>query len=177
MVFERGLDDRELHAIEDKYGFHFPPDLRRFLGHGLPISKSWVNWRSDTERAIRDRMAWPYEGLCFDVEENAFWLDRWGPKPTDLGEAFAVVARALKTAPKLIPIFSHRYIPDRPQLEGNPIFSVYQGDIITYGGDLETYLGNEFGYYFGEDRYRLREPARTIELWSELVELNDGPPE
>jgi hypothetical protein len=169
VALERGLDEGELAAVEETYGFRFPPDLRRFLMHALPVSRGWVNWRSEDKGAIRHRLAGPYDGLCFDVEENDFWNDRWGDKPAELADAFAVVARALAAAPKLIPIFSHRFIPDRPALDGNPIFSVYQSDIIIHGADLETYLGNELAHSFGEDRYRRREPPRTIELWSELA--------
>jgi hypothetical protein len=36
-------------------------------------------------------------------------------------------------------------IPDDPHLEGNPVFSVHQADIIYYGHDLEDYLRHEFG--------------------------------
>jgi len=64
-------------------------------------------------------------------------------------------------------------LPDRPPAPGNPVFSVYQTDIIYYGGDLENYLCNEYHYYFGTPQYvALPSQIRSIEFWSWLVELN-----
>ena len=92
-----------------------------------------------------------------------------------LQDAFVIAKQAIDQAPKLIPILGHRYIPDSPQESGNPIFSVYQTDIICYGRDLEEYLGNEFGYYFfGQGRYQITKPVRSIAFWSYLVDLNNG---
>ena len=35
-------------------------------------------------------------------------------------------------------------MPDRPQLNGNPIFSIHQTDMIYYGFDLDDYFRHEF---------------------------------
>jgi hypothetical protein len=50
----------------------------------------------------------------------------------------------LAAAPKLIPVFLHRMMPDEPRKAGNPVFSVHQTDIIYYGHDLPDYLRQEF---------------------------------
>ena len=50
------------------------------------------------------------------------------------------------------------------------IFSVYQTDIIHYGGELAEYLENEFGSYFGGSGYKLKKEIKHIEFWSLLVE-------
>ena len=34
-------------------------------------------------------------------------------------------------------------MPDRPHLNGNPVLSVYQTDIVYYGFDLDDYLRHE----------------------------------
>jgi hypothetical protein len=47
--------------------------------------------------------------------------------------------------PVLIPVFSHRYLLASPCEANNPIFSVYQTDIIIYGNNLPDYLWPEFG--------------------------------
>jgi hypothetical protein len=172
VLFEHGMTDAELRAIEERYELHFPPDLRQFLQHALPVSKGWLNWRAASERKILASLDWPYEGICFDVEHNAFWLDEWGARPSELEQAFAVVKRAIRQAPKLIPVRGHRFVPDRPFQAGNPVLSVYQTDIIYYGADLQDYLENEFSSYFNREGYRIREPVRSIELWSRLVENN-----
>jgi hypothetical protein len=167
--FDEGMTDREIADVEKRFGFQFPPDLRAFLQHALPISKGWMDWRHASEGTLRERLDWPYEGICFDVAHNVFWLPEWGARPSVDEEAFAIVKQALRRAPTLVPIASHRYIPDRPYLGGNPVFSVHQTDIIYYGCDLQEYLENEYSFYFGRSGYSMREPVRDIEFWSRLV--------
>ncbi len=167
--FDNGLSAEEMAAAEQRFRFIFPDDLRRFLAYCLPIGRGCPNWRYPDDNALADSMAGPLEGICFDVQHNAFWLSEWGAKPTDQDAAFALVAKHVESAPKLIPIFGHRYIPDRPSIAGNPVFSVHQTDIIYYGVDLENYLHNEYHTYFGTPRYQLPGKIREIEFWSALA--------
>jgi hypothetical protein len=88
--------------------------------------------------------AWPFEGLAFDIEKNAFWVDEWGPRPLHVADAVEIARKHVSAAPTLIPIYSHRYLPADPSLPGNPVFSVYQSDIIVYGRDLWDYFRHEF---------------------------------
>lgn len=169
VVFDPGLTSDEISSIEDEYKFRFPPDLREFLGFALPVSKGWVDWRQSSRDEITKRMEWPFEGMCFDIENNSFWLESFGAKPEALDEAFAIARKAIARAPRLIPVYGHRYLPDSPCEVGNPVFSVYQTDIIYYGTDLFDYLCNEFGYYFDRPDYIFRGDARYINFWSDLV--------
>ena len=166
---DAGLTLAEFDRIEQTYGFRFPPDLREFLSIGLPVSRKWMDWRGADDKAIRDRLNWPLEGMCFDIERNGFWLDEWGRKPDRSEAAFDVARRAVSQAPRLIPICSHRYIPAEPNEPGNPVFSVYQTDIIYYGTDLTDYLQNEYKYYFGRAGYTLTGVPKEIGFWSALV--------
>lgn len=73
-------------------------------------------------------------------------------------------------APKLIPILGHRYIPEEPHERGNPVFSVYQTDVIYYGADLEDYFRREFASApWGAGAV---EPRKRVPFWSDLVERN-----
>jgi hypothetical protein len=72
----------------------------------------------------------PRRGVLFDVEQNRFWLDSWGERPDSLETALRVANDLVTAAPKLIPIFAHRMIPDESCLPGNPVFSVHQTDVI-----------------------------------------------
>lgn len=168
--FSPGLSPQEISAIEKAHDFRFPPDLKGFLMHALPVSKGWVDWRRVSTTEIIDRLNWPVESMCFDIEHNAFWLDAWGPRPADNQSAFEVARKAVAGAPRLIPICSHRYLPDRPCEPGNPVFSIYQTDIIYYGAHLFDYLCNEFSYYFGRPEYAVTGEIRAIEFWSDLVD-------
>jgi len=171
--FAHGLTESEFERIEQTYGFTFPPDLKEFLAFALPVSRGWPNWRNSPVADIEEFLIWPYKGICFDIEPNVFWLKEWGPKPDSLEDALALAKRAVEEAPTLIPIYGHRYIPDRPSLSGNPVFSVYQTDIIYYGSDLENYLKNEFHYYLRTPRYQLGFQIREIEFWSRLLNWDD----
>jgi hypothetical protein len=170
VVFEAGLSQAEIQELEQRYGFVFPPDLKDFLMFALPVSKGFLNWRQADNVEIVKSLHWPYEGMCFDIESNSFWLEEWGQRPASLDEAFAIAGKAIEHAPALIPIYGHRYMPDRPDEAGNPVFSVYQTDIVYYGCDLADYLENEFSYYFGRSGYSLKGEIKRIEFWSQFAE-------
>lgn len=142
--FDAGLTDAEIASAESRFDFRFPPDLRAFLQAALPRGEGAPNWRSGDEVVLRDWLDLPRQGILFDIEHNGFWLDEWGPVPGSLGEAFRTASDLIRSAPKLIPIFIHRMMPDDPCSAGNPVFSVHQTDIIYYGFDLADYLRHEF---------------------------------
>ncbi len=87
----------------------------------------------------------PLDGLIFDVEHNEFWLPEWGSKPAAVEDARRVVELQVNEAPRLIPIYGHRMMPNRPHEAGNPVLSIHQTDIIYYGFDLDDYFRHEFG--------------------------------
>jgi hypothetical protein len=58
-------------------------------------------------------------------------------------------------------------IPAEPFKPGNPVFSVYQTDIIIYGNDLLSYFAHEFA---GVATWHAPPPeARRIRFWPELA--------
>jgi hypothetical protein len=151
VVFEPGLSNSEIERIEKAFGFTFPPDLRAFLQTALPIhvESAWgkdvfPNWRSGDQAEIQKRLEWPFEGMTFDIGNNEFWPAEWGTKPANLAHTVKIARKHVDAAPKLIPLFSHRYLPASPPLPGNPVFSVYQTDIIIYGRNLWDYFFHEF---------------------------------
>ena len=169
VTLEPGLTDDEVAQVEGKYGFRFPPDLRSLLQLALPVSEGFPDWRNGDEASLRARLDWPADGICFDIEHNTFWFDDWGHKPATIEEAQRIARQEVAKASKLIPVYGHRYIPDEPHLPGNPIFSVYQTDIIYYVRDLVDYFDNEFS---PEARVPDSVP-RTIRFWDDLVRLNN----
>jgi len=160
---EPGLTEAEFAAIEADFGFTFADDHRAFLAAGLPVGRRWVDWRDGDRDELRGRLAWPVEGVLFDVEQNDFWYEGWGPRPLDPVQA-AVTAKALVlTAPRLIPVYSHRFLPAGHGAWGHPVLSVMQTDVICYGADLLDYLRVEFG---GAQASPCRS---TVAFWSRLV--------
>lgn len=171
--FENGLSSLEIRNIESKYKILFPPDLKEYLSYEMPISNGFINWRGD-ERKILEALNWPFEGICFDIENNGFWLYEWGEKPIEYKEQIKIAKYNYDKAPKMIPINGHRYIPECPKEVNNPIFSIYQTDIIYYGSNFYNYLLNEFAYYFGQLDHKIEfdSEIKTIRFWTKLVEIN-----
>lgn len=172
--FDVGLTDAEVAAVQSRFGFRFPPDLRKFLQTALLRGARFPDWRSGDEAALRDWLDLPLQGVLFDVEHNGFWLEQWGPRPGSLEEALRVASEAVAAAPRLIPIYGHRMMPDEPHLPGNPVFSVHQTDIIHYGFDLTDYLRHEFGL---PGREPWPERVRPIRFWDldQFQEVRWGP--
>lgn len=166
---ERGLTGEELSRSEERFGIRFPPDLADFLRQGLPCGDGFPRWRG-LDASVEAQLAWPLEGILFDVEQNAFWMPEWGERPTGLGAAKAVAAAAVRAAPVLIPICGHRYLPAEPLEAGNPVFSVHQTDVIYYGHDLASYVEAEWGV--GYERAIGFDRIRSIRFWGRLEELN-----
>lgn len=174
VVFEPGLSDAEVIEIEEKFVIRFPPDLKRFLQCGLPVGESFYNWRKGltdetTASAILYMLNWPLKDILFDIRTNNYWTPHWGNKPADLAERIAIAKKHYYTYPKLIPIYSHRFIPSEPHESGNPVFSMYGMDIIYYGYDLATYFANEFYLKLNSSFEQPAKPLREIAFWSSCV--------
>jgi hypothetical protein len=74
----------------------------------------------------------------------------------------------LREYPRLMPIYGHRYIPCLPHEAGNPIFSVYQTDIIFYGFGLANYFQNEFQIELPYG-FEIPPKPKCTDFWSVLL--------
>jgi len=171
ILFEEGLGETEFGEIEAKFNIIFPNDLKLLLHIALPVSDGFVNWRQGLEseseaKNINAGLAWPLEGMIYDIKNNSFWFDQWGNKPEDADDQIKIATDYYLTYPKLIPIYLHRYIPNKPVQAGNPIFSVHQMDIIYYGFDLASFFAREFKFELPGYFEILTEPKVEIEFWS-----------
>jgi hypothetical protein len=180
--FENGLTDEEIHKVQNTFCIRFPTDLKLFLQLALPVSDGFVNWRdslisNDSKQKTLHKLDWPLRGILYDVSNNGFWMDSWGDMPGSYPEKEEIVKRNFISYPKLVPIYSHRYIPSEPVEFNNPIFSVYQTDVIYYGFNILDYFAKEFHFdlpaNFNVPNAPMREiaPIRAIVFWSDLVEL------
>jgi hypothetical protein len=148
------------------FGFRFPPDLRELLQTALPRGPEFPDGGGGDRARLREWLDLPRQGILFDVEHNRFWLPAWSPRPDSLAEALRVAGEFIAAAPRLIPIFMHRMIPDEPHLPGNPVLSVHQTDIIYYGFDLADYLGREFNL---PGRQSWPDEVRQVRFWSSIA--------
>jgi hypothetical protein len=162
-LWVKGYTQGELDTAQAKYDLSFPPDLVTLLREKRPVLG--YDWRTD-EREIREALAWPLEGLLFDVEHNGLWWPAWGDRPTLPQDRAAVLGRVVGRAPRLIPLISHRYLPNEPNEAGNPVFSVYRADIIYYGVDLADYFERELV----DPSRPLPIDMKRIRFWSDFVD-------
>lgn len=87
----------------------------------------------------------------------------------------------VKNAPRLIPVYGHRYLLAEPCVADNPVFSIWQSDIIVYGKDLRNYFLVEFANLLSlnsrVDSAEVDEPTMNkvqgIPFWGELTAHND----
>jgi hypothetical protein len=170
IAFEPGLSDPELEDIESRYGIRFPPDLREFLRTGVPRGDGFPDWRSGDERKLRAWLDEPRVGLLFDVQNNGFWLPGWGARPATEVLLEHRVHQLVAAAPRLLPVYGHRMIPELPA-SGLPVLSVHQSDIIVYGRNLADYLRREFGLTRPMDEGS-GEEVKYVEFWSDIVAVN-----
>lgn len=166
IVFTQGLSDKDIMDIEKMFSFSFPTDLKLFLQTALPVSEGFINWRSMKD--IKSSFDWVFEGIAFDIRNNGFWYDNWGDKPDSLTEQICIAKSFYKNCPKLLPLYSHRFLPSTPCEMGNPVLSVWQTDIIYYDNDLLTYLCHEFGIKNYKSSFQRKKP-KHIEFWSDLI--------
>jgi hypothetical protein len=166
--FENGLTIDEITQIEQIYEIMFPESLREFLMMGLPISKGFYNWRSMEKRNVEYIKQIIDQPLRYinDMPEEIYWCDDWGKEPEDENYLKEEVRKRLSKAPKLLPIFSHRYMP--MILENNPpIISVHGVDIIYYGKNIEDYFEVEFGNKSQNDIDF--DKIKPIQFWSDIM--------
>lgn len=165
-----GLSDAECRRVEHLFGFDFADDHRAFLGAGLPTGRGWPDWRSGTRQELEHRLAWPVDGVLFDVEHNGYWDEAWPIRPTVMGEALTVARTCLSSVPQMVPVFGHRFLPAGRGLSGHPVLSIYQTDIIYYGSDLVDYVDHEFGSGGGRWGDGRSEPHATVAFWQDFLE-------
>ncbi|XAR51419.1 hypothetical protein NMG60_11006041 [Bertholletia excelsa] len=131
-----GLSEGELAAVESAFDFRFPPDLRHILQEGLPVGPGFPNWRSSSIQQLDILLNLPVLGICKEISRRNFWVKSWGDKPENMDEAVKLAKRFLKKAPVLVPIYRNFYIPDVPNLAGNPVFYVNGGEIRVSSFDI-----------------------------------------
>lgn len=179
-----GLDEGQLAKIERRWSLRFPPDYRLFLRqlHAVDRPMRCTAWREETigepQMDFRDRPAfysWLSDGdaiqirlddlisgLVFDVEQNDLWRPGWGSRPATAEARRERIRQLIAAAPRLVPVFEHRYLLAEPCQAGNPVFSIVQSDIIVYGADLRGYFLVEFAELLGLDRDQVMRESRAM---------------
>ena len=162
---EPGLSAGEFARVEEMLGFEFADDHRAFLVAGLPAGNLWPNWRSEGRKSLQKRMQLPIDGVLFAVEWNEFWVPAWGQRPARMTDALRTANYQMARVPRLVPVYSHRYLPAGRGSSGHPVLSVVRTDVVALGRDLADYIANEFS----PGVHCLETSTPGVDFWSELV--------
>ena len=168
ITFDKGLSENEIENIETEYEICFPKQLKKFYSIALPISEGFYNWRDkgkENVNFIKSIMVKPSIDLIDEIDE-IYWCDGWGEEPAGLEEKKEILINLFNDAPKLIPIYSHRFLSSI-EVEYNPVFSIHGTDVIYYGENLYTYLEIEFG--LKEYSKMNCDNISYIPFWSDLL--------
>jgi hypothetical protein len=167
-----GLSDEEVGRLRDRYGVELVADHRLMLSIALPLAADgrWPDWRGGDPSELQKRVDLPIDGILFDVEHNDFWHPDWPVRPLALLDALEAAERELSAAPRLAPLYSHRFVPTQPAEAGNPVLSCHQSDIIYYGEDLLDWFDREF-----HQSYPWVPPhvERRLPFWSWFLETDE----
>ncbi|MGH1564552.1 hypothetical protein [Mumia sp. DW29H23] len=166
---KRGLSDRELARLEGTFEFRFGPEHRRLLSTALPVGPSWVDWRRAPKDELRARLAWPTDGVAAYLRTSGFWPSSWGERPDDPERREGAARERMEAVPRLVPLFSHRYLTADPQYVPSPVFSVYGTDVIYYGDNLVDYVAREFM----APSPSAPPKRQRVPFWSDLAEGTD----
>jgi hypothetical protein len=98
--------------------------------------------------------------------DDIYWCDEWGEEPIESKEKRKLIIDKIRCAPKLIPIYSHRYLASI-EVNQNPVFSIAGADVIYYGENLLSYYLIEFGLK-QYDTMKC-ESISHIPFWSDLL--------
>lgn len=166
--FAPGLAPDEMEKIEKTYGIQFPKSLRIFLMEALPVSTGFYNWRDfqpTNVRRIKQVMDLPVKQIR-ECAQEVEWNEEWGEEPDSGADREQVVRKRLECAPRLLPVYAHRYIPVM-ESDDPPIISVHDTDVIYYGKNLADYFEVEFGKKKHGEIKALR--MEQIPFWSEIM--------
>jgi hypothetical protein len=165
----KGISAAGIASLEAELGFRVPEDFAYLFQNLSDPDGVLFPWSNFTKQSYDEIIRWVHHGIEFDIERNNLWLNRWGDRPATLTAALAIARRDFETWPKLLPICDHRFLAAEPLRIGNPVFSIWQTDIIYYGADLAHYLMHEFvdrDHAFHTDA----QPIQRVAIWSDFAE-------
>lgn len=171
IIFYAGLSEAEITAIEQTFNFRFPLDCKAFLHNALPATEGFIHWRQTLhsgkmEREVKQRLKIPLDGILYDVMKNNFLLDIWGEKLLNLDSRKDHFDKISNQCPVLIPLYKHRYMSTSSYTGGNPVYSIYNSDIICAGNDLSSWIKTEFNLSLPENYQTDKKP---VQFWDDFL--------
>ena len=155
--------------FRDAYGGQVPDELIAVLGAVIPTGEGFPDFldpAGERQRTLERVL----DGYLFDAE-HGYWPDGFGPLPPDRAAREELVRARIQSAPPLIRIHSHRFVPalDGPSW---PVLSLYSpSDTVIIAHDVLDYF--EWMMARAEGRTSgSREPdwERFVPFWMESLD-------
>ena len=170
---DAGLTQSELEKIYEIYKIKFPLSLKSFFTTALPVSDDFYDWRdfsSGNVTKIKNMMQHFYDfvkSASFEeyIPNSSYSPDQWCKISRE--QRVEVVAELYKNAPKIIPVYFHRFMPEMNDDNDPPVLSIYYGDIVYYGRNLQEYLLHEF---CGVDIPKYISEYKNVPFWTDMME-------
>ena len=144
VLLDPGLTDEEVARVEERVGFNFGKEHRDFLQEAVPIGQYWPDWRNGSTEDLRGQIDWPLWGILPHAADGSFWPAAWGERPASKPERESAAREHLDKVPRLVPLYSHRYLTVDPIFAPSPVFSCHETDVITFADDLLDWAAQEF---------------------------------
>ena len=161
-----GMTEKGISYAEEFYDITFPKNYKEMLMNFVPVSNGFYNWNDyskENVNLIKNMLELPYEDIIFDIRENDFWLEQIGEYSNDVEARIKIFNNYKNNIPKIIPIYSHRYVISDNNVE-YPVISIHQTDVIYYGANLLEYFENEFNKTYNISK------INKISFWSDIIE-------
>lgn len=172
-----GITNQDIELVRKFYNINFPLVLKSFYESGIPCTlncgygfPNWIDFGELNIEHIKSRIDAPMNNLKSSVK-SGFWIDTWGERPIQENKLLEVFDELASHAPKLVPVYSHRYVPITDGVDDPPVISVAGSDIIYYGCTLSDYIDREF---FGKKRTIVIKPINRIPFWSDIIDYNNN---
>lgn len=168
VLLDTGLANDEIKKIELMYNLKFPSDLVKLYSMFVPVGEGYYNWRDFSSTniiKIKDKIDSPFVGIKKHLSQIS-WNEAWGIEPESEFERSKYISLILDRLPRLIPIYKHRYMATQYE-SGNPVFLIYDLDVICYGKNLEQYFEIELKYK--KQSFMDYSNVKKIEFWSDLL--------
>ena len=168
VVFTVGLTEAQLVSIESAANGKLPSELRLLLGTAVPMSRGaggFPDWSQGISSVMNKSYDFIKELYLFDVIEGGYWDAAFGERPDDDRDAIELVSQKLHQAPRLIPVYGHRFMIAGD--ETSPVLSYYGPlDTIIYGTNLADYFFEEFDIPNPDGKSYIDD---KLDFWSRLL--------
>lgn len=166
-----GISLTTLAQLEAAAGTQLPYEIGLLLVMGVPDGERWERWGDDPAAQLAKWNMSVLNGILFDVENNQTWMPSWGQRSDEAGDRAEIVTTQFEAAPQLLPLYGHRAVPlaiadDETTADANPVFSIMQTDIITYGDNLAEWMHREFDVPLPMWPQMAQ---RSFPFWTELI--------